>query len=174
MVSNSLRTHAGIGLPVPGWPIKGSAASLRTDHRQRHRYRFVPKRFAIGGGNRPVMNAAISETGTVCQQVFDGDGAHALVRFFERAIGRPSYCCGGTGEFAVIATSRSCDCGQLHIGGERVSVELQPNRFDQSMQGRELMSPARVIQKETGERLTPILQHADEGSAGEFWRDPLV
>lgn len=49
---------------------------------------------------------------------------------------------------------------------------LQPEAADQSRECRRLLSAARVVEKESRERLAPILQHADtEGAYYIEWRE---
>ena len=47
-------------------------------------------------------------------------------------------------------------------------VPLQPKRIDQRGQRGRLLLSARVIEKESGERLAPVIQYADEFSAFEL------
>ena len=45
---------------------------------------------------------------------------------------------------------------------------------NQSRQGGGLLSPARVIKEESGERLAPIVQHADERATREMLTDLVL
>ena len=51
---------------------------------------------------------------------------------------------------------------------------LQPENVDERRKRRRLLSSARIVEEESGEGLAPILQHADEFTAFEFRRDPLI
>src|SRR5215467_8639290 len=51
---------------------------------------------------------------------------------------------------------------------------LQPQRIDQRRQRGRLLLPARVIEEVPGERLAPIFQHADERTARQIIRNPVL
>ena len=48
------------------------------------------------------------------------------------------------------------------------SQHSQPQRMDQRRKRRRLLPSARVVEEESGERLAPVLQHADERAAREM------
>jgi hypothetical protein len=54
------------------------------------------------------------------------------------------------------------------------SIRLRPESIDQSSKRRRLLTPAWVVEEESGERLAPILQYANELRAREMLRSFIL
>ena|SRR5947209_925791 len=67
-----------------------------------------------------------------------------------------------------------CDGGKRQMQPALWSTGLHPEGIDQSRKRRRLLSPARIIKKESRERLAPVLQHAYELAAREMMRNLIL